>query len=165
MGDAPKPGAVANFFSASVLLLVSMFVLQQSYSIYVGAGVPLTISPALMPLFLACCLLLCALIMLARTLKQHSADYLMRAIRNEIQNWFQSAESDWRRVLGGLGILGAYIFILIPIFEFWLSTSIFMVAIFLFLKATSLWKVGLITAGTVGGIVMLFHKIFGVNLP
>lgn len=165
MGGSIRPGTAGTFFSAVILLLVSVFVLQQSAAIYADAAVPLKVSPALLPAFLGCCLLLCAVIMLIRALSgQNSAD-IIAAIAGEIRHWFTAAESDWRRVLGGIFLLGSYIFLLIPIFEFWLSTSIFLILTFSFLRATAWWKAGLITAGAVGGIIMLFQQIFKVNLP
>lgn len=165
MDGSVRAGTTGSFFSSVVLLLVTVFVLQQSADMYADAGVPLNVSPALMPLFLGCSLLICAVILLRRTLRGQKIADLFAAIGNEIKRWFESDQSDWKRVLGGIFLLGAYSFFLIPIFEFWLSTSIFMISIFLFLRAASLWEIGVITAGTVGGIILLFQQIFKVNLP
>lgn len=165
MDDSVRPGAVKDFFSAIVLLLVSGFVLQQCADIYTEAGVPMNVSPALLPLFLGCCLLLCSIILLLRTLKGQRASVLTSLIICGVKGWFKSAESEWQRVLGGVFLLGVYIFLLIPIFEFWLSTSIFLISTYLFLRATSLWKMGIITLGSVGGIILLFQQVFNVNLP
>lgn len=165
MGQPVQPGSASNFFSAIVLLVLSLFVLQHSADIYAGAGVPFKVSPALLPLFLGCCLLLCSSILLFRTLRQSRAGELAVAVAALVKQWFQSEESDWRRVFGGIALLGVYIFILIPTFEFWLSTSLFLITVYLFLKAAPFWKIGIITLGTVGGIILLFQKVFNVNLP
>lgn len=160
-----RPGSPGDFFSAIVLLITAAFVLQQSALIHTDAGVTLAVSPALLPLFLGFCLLLCSLILLSRSLKSQKAGVVASAVMNNIIEWFQSPASDWRRMIGGIALLGAYIFFLIPIFEFWLSTSLFLISILAFLRATSLWKIGLLTIGSVGGIILLFQVIFKVSLP
>ena len=79
--------------------------------------------------------------------------------------WFCAENSDWKRVLGGIALLGIYIFVFVPVFEFWLSSSLFLLAIFLYLRASSYVGIVLVTIGTVGGIIVLFNKIFNVTLP
>ena len=160
-----KPGRTGDFFSSIVLLLFTVFLFQQSLLIHADAKVSWRVSPALLPVFLGCCLLLCSVILLFRSLREHSAAALTSSVRQHVREWFCSDDSDWKRILGGIALLGTYIFVLIPIFEFWLSTSLFLLTIFLFLRATSGWKIVVVTFGTVGGIILLFNKIFNVTLP
>lgn len=160
-----RPGSAGNFFSAIMLVIVSLFVLQQSFEIYIDAAVPAKVSPALLPAFLGCCVLICAAVILLKTLKGQKTADIIAVIVSEVKGWFGSAESDWQRVLGGLALLGSYIFLLIPIFEFWLSTSIFLILTYSFLRAAAWWKIGIITIGAVGGIILLFQQIFSVKLP
>jgi len=124
MPDANRTGSPADFSSGLVLCLVAVFVLCQSLLMYADAGVALAVSPALLPFFLGSCLLICSVILLARTLRGESAQELMRSACDNARYWLRSQETDAYRILGGIGILGLYVFALIPIFEFWLSSSL-----------------------------------------
>lgn len=165
MRNSLRPGSTGDFFSALLLILFTGFLFQQSLLIHEDAKVAWQVSPALLPVFLGSCLLLCSLILLLRSMKQQSAAALSGSVKQHICDWFCAENSDWKRVLGGITLLGIYIFILIPIFEFWLSASLFLLAIFLFLRAASYAKSILVAVGTVGGIIILFNKIFNVTLP
>ncbi len=165
MRTALRPGSTGDFFSAIVLLIFTGFLFQQSMLIHADAKVSWQVSPALLPVFLGCCLLFCSVILLIRSRRGQSAAVLASSVISHVREWFCAKDSDWKRVLGGILLLGIYIFALIPIFEFWLSSSLFLLAIFIFLRATSYWKIALVTLGTVSGIIVLFNKIFNVTLP
>ena len=165
MRTAVRTGSSGEFFSAIVLLLFTAFLFQQSLLIHGDAKVPWPVSPALLPVFLGCCLLLCSLILLMRSCAGQNSKDLIGAILIQTREWFGAKESDWKRICGGILLLGLYIFVFIPVFEFWLSSSLFLLAIFLFLRAAAYWKIFLVTAGSVGGIIILFQKIFNVTLP
>ena len=165
MRTALRPGSTGDFFSAIVLLIFTGFLFQQSMLIHVDAKVSWQVSPALLPVFLGCCLLFCSVILLIRSRRGQSAAVLASSVISHVREWFCAKDSDWKRVLGGILLLGIYIFALIPIFEFWLSSSLFLLAIFIFLRATSYWKITLVTLGAVSGIIVLFNKIFNVTLP
>lgn len=165
MREVIRSGSAGDFFSSIVLLLASAFVLHQGFLIHADARVLLAVSPALLPLFLGGCLLCCSIILLVRTLRGQTVRLLTCAVGEYVKHWFQSKETDSLRILGGIAILGCYIFIFIPFFEFWLSSSIFLISLMLFLRAASLVKIGLLTVGAVGGIILLFQTIFKVSLP
>ena len=160
-----RPGSSGDFFSAILLLLFTVFLFQQSRLIHLDAKVPWNVSPALLPVFLGSCLLLCSLILLLRSQRGQSLPMLVGSVVSHIRLWFVAEHSEWKRILGGIALLALYIFVLIPIFEFWLSASLFLLSIFLFLKAAAYWKIVLVTIGSVGGIIVLFNKIFNVTLP
>jgi hypothetical protein len=65
----------------------------------------------------------------------------------------------------GILILAAYTFILAPVFPFWLSTLLFMIFLIGVLNATSIVYNVLISAVTVGSIMLVFRVIFRVPLP
>ena len=165
MRTALRPGSTGDFFSAIVLLIFTGFLFQQSMLIHADAKVSWQVSPALLPVFLGCCLLLCSLILLIRSWVGQRLSDLAFAVTAHIRSWFSSADSDWQRIVGGIVLLGVYIFVLIPVFEFWLSASLFLLSIFLFLRAAAPWKIVLVTIGSVGGIILLFANIFNVMLP
>lgn len=165
MRTSVRTGSSGDFFSAIVLLLFTAFLSQQSLLIHGDAKVPWPVSPALLPVFLGCCLLLCALILLLRSCAGQTSKELIGSILAQTSDWFSAEDSDWKRICGGILLLGLYIFVFIPVFEFWLSSSLFLLAIFLFLRAAAYWKIFLVTAGSVGGIIILFQKIFNVTLP
>lgn len=165
MRTSLRPGSTGDFFSAVLLILLTGFLFQQSLLIHEDAKVAWQVSPALLPVFLGSCLLLCSLILLLRSLKQQSSGALATSVIAHIRDWFCAENSDWKRVLGGIALLGIYIFALVPVFEFWLSSSLFLLAIFLYLRASSYVGIVLVTIGTVGGIIVLFNKIFNVTLP
>ena len=160
-----RPGSTGDFFSAVVILLFTVFLFQQSFQIHNEAKVAWQVSPALLPVFLGACLLLCSLILLLRSMRHQNATALSASIKQHIVDWFCAENSDWKRVLGGIILLAVYIFALVPVFEFWLSSSVFLLAIFLYLRASSYIGIVLVTIGTVGGIIVLFNKIFNVTLP
>ena len=165
MRTAVRTGSSGEFFSAIVLVLWTAFRFQQRLVLPGDAKVPWPVSPALLPVFLGCCLLLCSLILLMRSCAGQNSKDLIGAILIQTREWFGAEESDWKRICGGILLLGLYIFVFIPVFEFWLSSSLFLLAIFLFLRAAAYWKILLVTAGSVGGIIILFQKIFNVTLP
>ena len=165
MRTSLRPGSTGDFFSALLILLFTIFLFQQSLQIHDEAKVAWPVSPALLPVFLGSCLLLCSLILLLRSLKNQSSAVLFGSIKQHIFDWFCAENSDWKRVLGGIALLAIYIFALVPVFEFWLSSSLFLLAIFLYLRASSYVGIVLVTIGTVGGIIVLFNKIFNVTLP
>jgi hypothetical protein len=165
MRDSMRPGSAGDFFAGIVLLLVAGFVLYQSFLIYADARVSLAVSPALLPFFLGGCLLLCSSMLLVRTAGGQAVGILVHSIGAHVKHWFQSRETDSFRILGGIALLGAYVFVLIPLFEFWLSSSLFLFSLMVFLRAASLVKIGVLTAGAVGGIILLFQVLFNVSLP
>ena len=165
MRTSLRPGSTGDFFSALLLILFTGFLFQQSLLIHEEAKVAWQVSPALLPVFLGSCLLLCSLILLLRSMKQQRAAALSGSVKQHIFDWFCAENSDWKRVLGGIALLAIYIFALVPVFEFWLSSSLFLLAIFLYLRASSYVGIVLVTIGTVGGIIVLFNKIFNVTLP
>ena len=160
-----RPGSTGDFFSALLLLIFTFFLFQQSMQIHDEAKVSWPVSPALLPVFLGSCLLLCSLILLFRSQRGQSFAGLTASVIQHVRLWFVDDSSEWKRILGGIALLAIYIFVLIPIFEFWLSSSLFLLAIFIFLRAAAYWKIVLVTAGAVGGIILLFNKIFNVTLP
>ncbi len=160
-----RSGTSGDFFSAIILLLFTGFLFQQSMLIHAEAKVPWTVSPALLPVFLGSCLFLCSIILLIRSQRGQSVSALTASVFGQVHEWFCAENSDWKRVIGGIVLLGVYIFALIPVFEFWLSSSLFLLAIFLLLRAASYWKIVLVTVGAVGGIIILFNRIFNVTLP
>jgi hypothetical protein len=147
------------------LAAIDRVLVQQSLSIHHDAQVSWPVSPALLPVFLGGCLLLCSLILLFRSWVGQRLPELVFSVAAHIRSWFGSADSDWQRIVGGIVLLGVYIFVLIPVFEFWLSASLFLLSIFLFLRAAAPWKIVLVTIGSVGGIILLFANIFNVMLP
>jgi len=165
LNPSVRPGSSADFFSAVLLLMFTGFLFHQSLLIHEDAKVSWAVSPALLPMFLASCLFICCMILLLRSQRGQNLAVLTTSVGANVKSWFCSNTSDWKRIVGGVVLLGVYIFALIPLFEFWLSSSLFLITLFFFLRAASVGKIALVTVAAVGGIIVLFNKIFNVTLP
>lgn len=152
-----------DFVSAVVLILVSVGIIVMSLQIHNQSGEVLYLSPGLMPLILGIALLACSIFQLIRSLK----DGGFRTRSQEMSAWFKETIKDHtvHSMVIGVVIMAIYTFILMSFLPFWAASLIFIVALMLYLKATSLVRICLLAAGSVGFIVLLFQVLFRVPLP
>jgi hypothetical protein len=152
-----------DFLTSLGLMGLALFVIFSGRMIYQEAKEPLYLSPALLPLILGCSLFFCSAVQLAGTLKNSK-------ISNRFQEfgiWLGERRKDpaMPHIFGGILILGTYTFLLLPFLSFWLASSLFLLLLMLYLKATSCWKLLPIIGAVIGGIVLLFRVLFRVPLP
>lgn len=159
MGNEPK----LNFISSTLLALLSVAILVGSYGIHVSAGEPLHASPALMPGMLGVALLLCSLLLFRQSVREDGLGTRL----SEARAWFGALarHRDTRTTLIGLLMMAIYTFVLVQVLQFWAASLIFTIAMLAFLRAARWHWVLIISAATVGGIVLLFSAVFNIPLP
>ena len=152
-----------DFVTGIFLMILSVVMIVDSYRMGVDVGGALYASPGMLPMVLAILLLLTSAMLLRRSVQQNGfaqnfADFLA---------WFNAFRKSGttREMLLGALLLALYTFVLAPRVPFWMSTSIFMIAVMAILKATSIIKNILITALVVGSVYGVFQTIFHVPLP
>lgn len=152
-----------DFISAVVTGILSIYVIADSIRMYLDAGEKLYYSPAFLPLILGVGLLLCSGILLGRSFKETGISTTVTQIKESAK---QVVRSDTvKKALIGLCIMGVYVFGLLPLLGFVISTLIFMVVMMMFMKVGSLLKIILIAVVLVGVIYVAFQMVFGVMLP
>lgn len=152
-----------DFVSSIVLLLLSFFVLFESWQIYQKAGKLLYLSPALIPLILGCILLLLSVVLLVGSLKDGGAGARVQ----EMKTLFQDIKKDPNsfRMLVGVVLMGVYTFVLLGLLPFWLATFLFMLLLMYFLEAGSLVQIVSVSVIVTVLIIFLFQVCFRVPLP
>lgn len=152
-----------DFISSICLFLIAVYIVFESIKISNEVGGPLYSSPGLLPLFLGSMLLLCSVLLFARSLKKTGISGNISTLKA----WFAevSKSKDTMNMLIGIVILGVFTFFLMPTFPFLISSFIFMVVLMKVLDAGSYWKVIIISACVSATVYTLFQIIFKVPLP
>lgn len=152
-----------DFVSSIVMLLLSVFVLAQSYGIYKKAGKLLYLSPGLIPMMLGTILLVLSIVLLIGSLK----DGGVAARTSEIKSLFKELKEDpnTMRMLIGVVLMGLYTFVMLGLLPFWIATFIFMMLLMYFLEAGSIPQIVVISAIVTALIILLFQVCFRVPLP
>jgi hypothetical protein len=152
-----------DLLASIVLIAVSLFILGSGYKIHIDSGEHISVSPGLLPIILGFALLLCSVIQFFRCTKDVG---LFEGII-QIKKWTKERikEENTKRMFIGTVILGIYTFILLAFLPFWLASIIFMVMLMLYLRATSFFKILIISGTSIGAVVILFQILFRVPLP
>ena len=152
-----------DFITSLVLAALGLYVTGESIRMTIDSKKTILASPGLMPGFLGVMLILCAVIMLAGSLKGVG----LRPMCAKIKEWFSGVVRDpaTRSLLLGILILGVYVFVLLQFFSYWLATLIILVFLFLYLKETNWIKALLIAVLTVAAVMGVFVYAFHVPLP
>ena len=156
-----------DFLTAIVTGLIGLFALVESFNIngkYYARpqhGDVLT-SPGLMPRFLGIALIICALFLLARSLKGGAGPVLSKVAESAKA---VCANALVRQTLLGLVVIAVYIFFLVELLGFTLGTIVFLCIIMYMLKAGSKKKIAFISVVTAIAIVIVFTDIFHIRLP
>lgn len=152
-----------DFLSSIVIFFVALFVIVESYKIYVKAGKLFYLSPALIPMMLGVMLMILSLLLFATSLKDGGV-----AARNaEIKAFLKSVKEDPNsvRMLIGVVLMALYTFVLMEFLPFWLATFLFMLILMYFLEAGSLVKIMVISVVFTAVVIFLFQICFRVPLP
>lgn len=152
-----------DFLAGIVLILLALGILAESFRMAYEIGGPFYASPGMMTTVLGIFLLIASSLLLKRSIIQNGLSGNMAQIRQ----WANTCRHSkaLKEMAVGIAILAAYTFILAPTFPFWLSTFLFMVFLMGFLNATSILYNLLVSAATVGSILLVFRVIFHVPLP
>ena len=152
-----------DFISSIIIGIVAVYVIVDSIRMHIDSGEVIYYSPGIIPFIFGVGLLICTVMLLIRSLKGTNVKAsLQKVIENGIA--FTKTETA-KTAFFGLLIMMAYIFILLPLTNFVISTFIFLVVFMLFMKAGNVVKSLIVSAITVALVYLLFVKAFGVPLP
>lgn len=152
-----------DFISSVVTGLLSIYVIIDSIRMYLDAGEKMYYSPAFFPLMLGVGLFICAGILMNRSLKGIGISDTLTQVKTSAVKVVRS--DTVKKSLVGLCIMGIYVFILLPVLGFVISTLIFIITMMMFMKVGSLVKIVLIAILIVGAVYVTFQMAFGVLLP
>lgn len=120
-------------------------------------------SPALTPTILGIALILCAIILLIRSLRGYgmrrmAADIGAAAVR------FAKSRLVWFSAIG-LVIMGLYIYGLLDLLSFAIASFVFLLVMMGMLRAAKWWQILIISLVTVAAVLVLFQVVFHIRLP
>jgi len=152
-----------DFLASLALMLLGAYVSLEGFNIYRDAGELFYVSPGFFPIVLGIVLAFCSVLMLASSLKDGGLKKRLADIRLW---WKESVRAQATLVtLGGVLIMFVYTFLLLRFMPFWLASFIFLVAIMLYLRSSKAVRILIISALTMGAIVVFFQVGFGIPLP
>jgi hypothetical protein len=151
-------------FAASVILMgVCVCAVVLSWGYYLKSKAVFYASPGFMPIIIAGSLFIMALALFLKSIKGSSVKARFLQILEALPGGVKSKR--FLNSLVALGLFGVYIYVLLPLLPFWLSSFIVLLASLLYLKASTVIKCIIIAAIGIGGIVLLFQVAFRVPMP
>jgi hypothetical protein len=151
-------------FAASVILMaVCLCAIVLSFGYYTRSKAMFYASPGLMPVIIAGSLFIMSLVLLFKSVKGSSVKQRFIQVMKAVPGGLKSKR--FRNSVVALGMFGVYIYLLLPLLPFWLSSFIVLLASLLYLKASTVIKCIIIAALSIGGIVLLFQVAFRVPMP
>lgn len=158
-----------DFTISLVLTLLGIYTTAEGIRIYLKAARPpygitnLSISPALLPILFGALLFILSLTLFFQSLKGSS----IRKRFSLLFGWFKHAvnNTDIRMMVGGMAIMAVYAFLLIGRLPYYIASPIFLIALMLFLRASTIVKSIIISIAAVGLVILLFQFGFNVSLP
>jgi hypothetical protein len=155
-------------FSLS-LILIGLYVTVEGLRMYKKASQPpynietLSISPAFLPMILGVVLVLLSVILFVKSLKGTSFNAQLKVLAASLQGI--KGNQDMKAMFVGTLILAIYTFLLMAVLPFWIASILFLTALMFYLKAGKFWKILLISALSIGAVVLLFQVGFNAALP
>ncbi|MEO8411155.1 MAG: tripartite tricarboxylate transporter TctB family protein [Propionivibrio sp.] len=160
MHEKNKETAKPDFIAAVVLIALSVAILVISFNMptYVRHGLYAT--PALSPLIFAVLLLVCSVILLARSLRYRG--YIIRITGDMISCFVKSRQV--HNFFAALGLVLIYAFFIGKL-HFAVVSALYLFLNMLYFRSTSLWKNGAISILTSVSIWYCFDSLFLIPLP
>ncbi len=158
-----------DFNISLVLVGLGLYATIEGIRMYIKAAKPpynieqFSISPGFLPTVLGALLLLLSITLFLKSIRGCGLHFQF----SSLLSWCKQAvfDTDIRLMVVGMLIMGLYAYLLIGLLPYWLSSVIFLIALMVFLRATSLWKILLISILSVGLVIVLFQVVFNVSLP
>jgi uncharacterized protein YqhQ len=158
-----------DFTISLALVALGVYATVEGVRIYLKAAKPpynitnLSISPALLPIVLGALLLVLSLTLFIKSLAESS----VAERTTTLGQWFKGAvkDTDIQMMVGGMVIMAIYSFILVGLLPYWIVSTVFLVALMSFLRATKFYKILLVALIAVGLVILLFQVGFNVSLP
>jgi hypothetical protein len=163
-----------DFWFSIFLALFSLFVIVSGYQIVHESYLSpyniesFMLSPGLLPVVLGYVLLFCCILLFLQSTKsQNTRKETIIAHVNESKRWAESLKTNPNvfYTVGGVLIIFLYTFVLLANLSFIISSVIFLIILMMFLHATNIWKIAIISIITVALIVLLFQVCFNTVLP
>ena len=168
-----------DFASAIAFAALSVYVILEGYGYYqaiqVRGHTPFYESPGFFPMVIGGALLICSIMLLARSLRGNELASNIKNIKDGAQSFLKSATA--LKSLIGCTWMGLYVFFLLPQFNFRLGSVIFLVGLILFLQVRKIYEMEalarvkalatILTASIISVLAtyQLFQVIFRVPLP
>lgn len=137
-----------QFYFYLLLVAISIILINQSMKIPVNDE--FLSSPRILPLFLSIAMLILALVILFREIKNRQVYHVL--------------PDNMVYFVGFILLIFIYVF-MIPIIKFSFATFAFLLICFLFFKATNIWKGFFISVGFVLVIMIIFERVFHIIFP
>lgn len=158
-----------DFIISLALVALGVYATVGGVDIYRRAARPpynitsLGISPGLLPIILGSLLLILSLILFFKSLKESS--FIGRA--STLALWLKSAakNSDIQMMVGGMVIMAIYSFLLVGLLPYWIVSTLFLIALMSFLRASKFLTIIMVALIAVGLVILLFQVGFNVSLP
>lgn len=158
-----------DFNISLVLMALGLYTTIEGIRMYRKAARPpynieqFSISPGFLPTILGALLLILSIALFINSIKGCG----FRSQVSSLYVWSKQAihNTDIRLMGIGMLIMGLYAYLLIGLLPYWISSILFLIALMMFLRATKLWKIILISILSVGLVIVLFQVVFNVSLP
>ena len=168
--DKKTKDFVFSFFLTALGIYFSI----EGYAIYRRvAGPPyriekFSLSPGFLPFVLGLALIFFSILLFFSTMKgekNFGTTFVNRW--KETGKWYADAvrNKEYLFTIGGIIIMMIYTYLLLDILPFWAASIIFLVAIYLYLRAGKWWKSIIVAVGIVILTVIVFKYCFNAALP
>ena len=150
---------------AIVLIFFSLYVIYYSYHLKGLAEAIDMVTPGLVPGLVGVFLLICSIVFLYQTIRQNENTAKIHKTTNFSSGFLQkiiSTESIW--LIGVIASIIVYRY-LIVLFGFYITSFVFLVSLFIALRAVKLWRAAIISLITVGIIGYVFAVLLRVPFP
>ena len=140
-----------------LMLAFSIFVLVQAYRI---SGFSSVSSPGMFPMLAAAVMVISLILLLLDNRQANKPD--AQNLKDEL--WRAVKDIFRPEILAYIGIIVLYMILIEPL-HFLPGSFLFLVGSMIYLKGSTPLKALLISAGTLGGIYLIFRTLFRVILP
>jgi hypothetical protein len=165
-----------DFIFSVALIALGIYAVYEGYEIYLRAAAPpfkivaMPVSPGLFPIVLGIVLVVLSALLFVKSLVSENGKGRGAALGEQLSTlaaWFPTLFSnrDFLSMSAGLAIMAVYVFGLVKNLPYWAASLIFLLGMFFFLRVGKWWKVIVIAAAAVGGVLLVFQGIFQAALP
>lgn len=163
-----------DFVFSFVLAALGIYVAINSFMLYKRvAGPPyrierFSISPGFLPFILGVLLFFFSVLLFIGSVKgEKGFSATFKENGRGALTWFKESvvNRDYLFTIGGIVIMFIYSFILMSFLPFWISSLIFLLALFFYLNAGKWWKSIIVAVLAIALIVIVFQYCFNAALP
>jgi len=158
-----------DFTISLALIALGIYATIGGVKIYLKAAKPpynitkFSISPGMLPTILGSLLLILSVTLCIKSLQGSSLKE--RIVAFGVWAKGASKNKDMFAMVGGMAIMAIYAFFIVGSLPYWLGSSLFLIALMGFLRASKFYKIILVALIAVGLVILLFQVGFNVSLP